>query len=89
MEDSQIKYVIVSSIEEWKKVIDKLFSQGYHWTSQNDLEIKYHEECFYNEEARVLYFYATSPNYKIIMRGCLVDPFKIGIDHTDDFLLKD
>lgn len=89
MENAQIQHVIVSSIEEWKKVIDKLFSQGYHWTSQNDLKIDHHEEYFYNEKARVLYFYATSPNYKIIMRGGLVDPFKIGIDHTDDFLLKD
>lgn len=89
MQNDQIKRVIVSSIEDWKKVINNLFSQGYHWTSQNNSEINYHEEYFYNENARVLYFYATSPNYKIIMRGGLIDPHKIGIDHTDEFLSKD
>lgn len=84
MENKKISRIETTSLEEWKQALDLLFNKGYRWVSSSKLD--YHSEHFINESARVLYFYATSPNNKIIMRGGAVDPYKLGNDVTDNCL---
>lgn len=84
MEDNKISRIETKTLSEWKKALDLLFNQGYRWVSSS--KIDYHTEHFINESARVLYFYATSPNNKIIMRGGAVDPYKLGHNVTNNYL---
>lgn len=75
MEKNNIRRIEVKTLQEWHDTLDALFSKNWHWLSGPD---DYHDDYFIVEGARVLYFYATDPQHKQIMRGGAVDPFKQG-----------
>lgn len=75
MEETNIRRIEVQTLPEWHKALDALFAKNWHWLSGPD---EYHDDYFTIEKARVLYFYATDPQHKQIMRGGAVDPVKLG-----------
>lgn len=75
MERKNIRRIEVSTLQEWHDALDALFSKNWHWLSGPNT---YHDDYFEIEKARILYFYATDPSHKQIMRGGAVDPYILG-----------